>query len=340
MSDNGISLRSLHRPLVVLTGAMAVLCVVALVGLLVDGRTIVNAPIWLKPFKFTVSIGSYAITLALLLTRVRRGSRVGWWLGTLFTVGIGTDMALIVFQMIFRGRQLHFNKATPADIAINNVVAGGAYLAWLSIAAVVVLLLFQRMPDRALNSALRWGTGLSLAGMAVAMLMFSPTPEQHAVLQEGKKPPTFGAHSVGASDGGPGLPLLGWSTQGGDLRIPHFVGIHAIQVLPLIALGLIVLARRYPLLRSDVRRRWVVRIAVFGYTGVFAILTWQAMRGQSVVNPDVRTLLAAAAVVAVTVALTVLALRAREAGPLGENRDARGTSRDREPVPADFRERR
>src|SRR5689334_23716943 len=52
MVDNGISLRSLHRPLVVLTGAMAVLCVVALAGLLVDGRMIVNAPIWFKPFKF------------------------------------------------------------------------------------------------------------------------------------------------------------------------------------------------------------------------------------------------------------------------------------------------
>ncbi|MFE0025168.1 hypothetical protein [Amycolatopsis sp. NPDC059021] len=311
MSDNGISLRSLHRPLVVLTGAMAVLCVVSLLGLLADDRVIVDAPIWLKPFKFTVAIGSYAITLALLLSQVRRGRRIGWWLGTVFAAGIGLDMALLVFQMIFLGRQLHFNRAVPADTAINNVVAGGAYFAWLAIAAVVVLLLFQRMPDRALSSALRWGTGLSLAGMTAAMFMYTGTPEQQAVFRAGGQPSTFGAHTVGAPDGGPGLPVTGWSTVGGDLRIPHFIGLHAMQALPLIALGLVLLARRYPVLRADVVRRRLVRTAAFGYAGMFAILMWQALRGQSVAHPDFWTLLAAAGVLGVVVAASALSVRSR-----------------------------
>jgi hypothetical protein len=310
--------RALHRPLVVLAGAMAVLLVVSAFGLLVDDRTLVNAPIWAKPFKFAVSVGLYALTLAWLLSLLTRGRRVGWWLGTVFAVGIGADMTMLVWQVVFRDRTLHFNQATPSDQAINNYVATGAFTAWGATAAVVVLLMFQKLPDRALAASLRWGTALATVGLGLALLMFSPTPAQQAVWAAGGKPATVGGHTVGLADGGPGLPLLGWSTAGGDLRIPHFVGIHAIQALPLLALALAALARRYPVLSSEVVRRRLVWTGAAGYAGLIALVTWQALRGQSIVRPDFWTLAAATGLIALVGAGIALSLRSRKVFALTE----------------------
>ncbi|MEV6907154.1 hypothetical protein [Amycolatopsis sp. NPDC051071] len=299
----------LHRPLMILAAAMAVLGVIALGGLIFDDRSLVNAPIWLKPLKFTISVGLYAVTLAWLIGRLTRGRRVGWWFGTVFAVGLGMDMALLFWQIIGRGRTLHFNQETPVDRWINNMVANGAFTAWAATAAIAVLLLFQRLPDRAMNSALRAGAALSVAGIGVAMLMFGPNERQHAQFQAGEKPPVVGAHAVGVPDGGPGLPVLGWSTVGGDLRIPHFVGIHAIQVLPLLAYGLLMLARRYPVLESELVRRNLVRTASVGFAGLLVLLTWQAQRGQSIVHPDFWTLVTGAGIIAVVGAGSLLSLR-------------------------------
>lgn len=43
------------------------------------------------------------------------------------------------------------------------------------------------------------------------------------------------SHTVGASDGSEGYYFLNWSKKFGDLRISHFLGMHALQVLPLAA---------------------------------------------------------------------------------------------------------
>ncbi|MGH3387525.1 MAG: hypothetical protein ACRDOO_01440, partial [Actinomadura sp.] len=57
-----------HRPMMWTAGVMAAMAVPSLGGLVLDDRILLGAPIWLKPFKFAVSIAAYCVTWAWLLT--------------------------------------------------------------------------------------------------------------------------------------------------------------------------------------------------------------------------------------------------------------------------------
>ena len=155
---------------------------------------------------------------------------------------------------------------------------------------------------------MRLGLLISAIGMATAFFMLTPTPEQTGRITGGYGPRIVGAHSVGVTDGGPGLPVLKWSTVGGDLRVAHFVGLHALQVLPF--LGWLLTRRKGVvalLIASD--RLALVWSAGVGYLHLVLILTWQALRGQSVVHPDAKTVVAASSLAtafAISVLITVL----------------------------------
>ena len=125
----------------------------------------------------------------------------------------------------------------------------------------------------------------------------------------------IGAHTVGAVDGGAGIPILNWSTEHGDLRIPHFVGMHALQLIPLALIIVELASRRIRVLRDVRVRVGLVWTTVVVYVGVVALVTWQALRGQSIVQPDAVTLAAAggiAVVAAAGIALSLTLGRSRE----------------------------
>jgi hypothetical protein len=295
--------------------AMAALAVVSAGGVLLDDRVLVGAPIWLKPFKFSVSFTIYAVTLAWLLSLLPRGRRVARWAGTVIVVAGSLEMVIIVGQVL-RGRRSHFNVATPLDTALWSTMGATIVVLWVAMLVIGVALLRARIPDRATAWAIRLGILLALAGMALGFLMTQPTAAQERDLDAGLGD-VAGAHSVGVPDGGPGLPVTGWSTTGGDLRIPHFVGMHALQVLPLLALLLTVLATRRPL--DPTRRLRLVVLAGGLYAGLLALLTWQALRGQPLLRPDAATLgvagLLLGAAVAGTLAVFSTATRSTPASP-------------------------
>jgi hypothetical protein len=141
---------------------------------------------------------------------------------------------------------------------------------------------------------------ITIVGAATGGLMTRPTQAQLDMARATHHPTTVGAHTVGAPDSGPGLPGTGWSITHGDLRVPHFVGLHALQVLPLLAFAL---RRRHELVRVRLSA-----VAGASYGALFVILLWQALHGQSIVRPGATTVAMLAGWLALTAAATKAAL--------------------------------
>ena len=297
-------------PLTVVGLLMLVAAGASLTGMLVDPRTIAGAPAWLKPFKFAVSTAVYSLTLAWIFgwlsdwPRVRRV--VGWMTAIVFVV----EVAIIDMQA-WRGTTSHFNVSTTLDAVLFGVMGVAILLQTVVSLAVAVALWRQRFADRPLGWALRLGMTLTIAGALTGPLMTRPTAAQLADARAGGRMTTVGAHSIGGPDGGPGVPVTGWSREHGDMRVPHFIGLHAIQALVLVAVGL----RRWR--APEAARVRAMLAAAASYTSLFLLLLWDALRGQSVVAPDA----AALASIAIWAVVTAVVLGWIGAGPRGASRD-------------------
>lgn len=219
------ALRTLQRanPVLSLTGWLHLgLAVLAGVGLLLDHRLVTGALVWSKPLKFALSIVAYVWTLGWLLASLPEEAQRSVRLLSLWAAVSMTVEQVIISLQAGRGVPSHYNISTPLNrillllmalfvvvVTVMNIWA--VYLAWR----------YQPHGSAGYGWGLRWGLTLFLAGTLLggAMLRLSQ-------------------HTVGAPDGGPGLPGLGWSTRAGDLRIAHFLGIHALQALPLLGWAL------------------------------------------------------------------------------------------------------
>ncbi len=243
----------------------------SLVGLLIDDRVIAGAPAWLKPAKFGASGAVFLWSMAwmtqeLRSTRVLRMSEA--LIGSILVAEI-----LVIMVQAGRGRLSHFNVDTPLDSTLFAAMGVGIATVW--VLTMLVFALHVRAPhtDRPLAFAFQAGLLLHIVGAGVGWVMTQPRPQQLDAMQRGAHPFVVGAHTTGGQDGGPGLPLTRWSREHGDLRVPHFVGMHALQLLPLLLLGVRAARGR----RTD-RQELVVLGAVGGVAYLlFAGALWQAL---------------------------------------------------------------
>jgi hypothetical protein len=296
-----------HRPLLYSAALMVGIAVVVLVLLFIDPREVTGMPLWAKPLKFALSIAIYCFTLSWLISLLTVAKRVAWIAGTLAAAGVVLEMVIIVgFAAV--GDTSHFNVSTPLHTTLWGVMAFSITAVWIMTLIVGIALFRSRLGDRARSVGIRAGVIISLVGMALAFLMTGPTAQQLDDFQG-----IAGAHTVGLADGGAGIPLLGWSTESGDLRIPHFIGMHALQVLPLVVIGLELLARRWPRLDAG-RRLRLIWIATGAYAAIVGLVTVQALAGESIVQPSGQTLLAGSIIAVLAAGGALAALRSHRQG--------------------------
>ncbi|WP_043440939.1 hypothetical protein [Arthrobacter sp. L77] len=278
-----------HRPLLGFAALMLVFSVFALVVRFIDPVEVTGLNQWDKPLKFSLSMAIYAVTWSWLIGQLERFRRVARVAGTVIVVTLIAEMVVLIGAAAL-GTTSHFNVSTPAHAAAWGVMGAAISVLWIATLVAALLLFFNHLGDSARAVAIRSGAALSLVGLGLGYLMTGPTSAQLADPQG-----IVGAHTVGLADGGPGLPILGWSTSGGDLRIPHFVGMHALQAIPLALIAMELLSRRVLVLRDVTVRTGLVWVAAASYAGFMALVTWQALRGESIVSPGVETLTASIA---------------------------------------------
>jgi hypothetical protein len=270
------------RPLTVVAVLMVGVLAACGIGLIVDDRTITGAPAWLKPAKFAASTAIYSATLAWIFSYLRDWPRLRGWVSWTTGVVFVLEIAIVDLQA-WRGTTSHFNVGTPLDTVLFAIMGTAIATQTIASAFVVVALWRQSFEDRVMATALRAGMLITVIGASSGGLMTTPTDGQIENMHATQRMTTSGAHTVGGPDGGAGLIGTGWSTEHGDLRIPHFLGLHAVQLLPALAL----LVRRR---RTVDRSVATLRAAAWSYVGLFGILLLQALRGEALLSPGPVTL--------------------------------------------------
>jgi hypothetical protein len=254
-----------RNPVLALTGwLMLALTFVMLCIAPFDSRTITGINPWIKPLKFTISITIFVWTLAWFLEYLSNRR----WAVRLISWGVFLVFAVEMFCVILqaaRGTTSHFNIKAPFDAAVFSTM--GLMITVNTMLVLLALALFFGRTARPLPPAYLWGIRLGL------LLFLLASIEGMAMIGQM-------AHTVGQPDGGPGLPIVNWSTRAGDLRIAHFLGFHALQILPLFGYSL---SRRREQL--PVRRQMVyLLLAAFIYTAVGVVVFRQALSGRPLIS--------------------------------------------------------
>lgn len=205
---------------------------------------------YIKPIKFSLSTTFYAWTMAWFCYYLPQFNTKLFAWSTI--VLLGFEILYILFQAA-QGKASHFNLSNPFYSFMYGLMAIAASMVTIYTAYIGILFFKEPLPQLPTYYSLAIKLGI------VLFVIFS---------FQGFAMGSRLTHTIGAADGGKGIPFFNWSLTAGDLRVAHFVGMHALQVLPLLA---------YYLLK-DVK---VISLAASLYA-LLAFTTWyMALKGRS-----------------------------------------------------------
>ncbi len=176
-----------------------------------------NVNAWYKPFKFAASTMLYVWAMAWFIGYLPNfDARIFNWV---IIVTLGFEIIYIAWQAS-RGSLSHFNVSTSFYSFMYSMMALAATIATLATAYIGILFLKSDFPDLPLHYV--WSIRLGIFIFVIFAF-------------EGFVMGSRMSHTIGGADGGEGIPLLNWSKKFGDPRIAHFIGMHALQVLPVLS---------------------------------------------------------------------------------------------------------
>ncbi len=184
-----------------------------------DHRQLLGINLWIKPIKFAISISIYSLTWALFLGYLPF-ERAKKRYANFAVFALSFEMISIASQAA-RGQMSHFNVSGTYNSTLFMLM--GIVIVLQTLYALYMGILFFKTKAGQISDSLLWGIRLGITMACVFAL-------------EGGVMAARMSHTVGAKDGTKGLPLVNWSRVAGDLRIAHFVGLHALQIIPLFAL--------------------------------------------------------------------------------------------------------
>ncbi|MEL6558970.1 MAG: hypothetical protein AAFQ94_12350 [Bacteroidota bacterium] len=173
---------------------------------------------WYKPLKFALSTAILCYSLTWYLGYLPKDS-VNLFVSWVIVITLGFEVVYIAWQAA-KGQASHFNLSTPFYSFMFSLMAIAATVATIAIGYFGLRFFANSFPE--LPNYYLWALRCGF----VIFVIFS----FEGFLMGGRL-----AHTVGESDGGIGIPFLNWSTTAGDLRIAHFIGMHALQVLPILS---------------------------------------------------------------------------------------------------------